>query len=159
MSKYSVTTQSHASPAVPATATAFKTLINLSAATAALRKGWIYDVAVGTDGTPADNAMVFQIDRQTTLGTGGQTATITPLDSTDPAAGLVGTINIATTEPTTTAGTALLVLGINQRATYRWVAAPGGELVVPGTNLAGLGLRVKSPAYTGTATGAIHFWE
>lgn len=157
MSKYVVSTAGGGTP--QAMTTTLKTLLSLTAATGAttLRKAWIYDVLFGTDGTPADNAMTFQIDRQTTVGT-GTSLTPNPLDSGD-AASLVTATGNHTVEPTITANTALLSIGINQRASYRWVAAPGGEMVVPATNVAGLGLRAKSPAYTGTATGTIHFIE
>lgn len=157
MALYAIGTQNGGTP--QAMTTTFKTLAALTAATGAttLRKGWIYDILFGTDGTPADNAMTFQVDRQTTVGT-GTTATPIPLDSGDAAALLVATTN-HTAEPTVTASSAVLTVGINQRASYRWVAAPGGEIVVPAVNVNGVGLRAKSPAYTGTATGQLHFRE
>jgi hypothetical protein len=157
MALYSVGSATAGTP--QAMTTTLKTLAALTAATGAttLRKGWIYDVLFGTDGTPADNAMTFQIDRQSSVGT-GTSATPIALDNGDAAALLVATVN-HTIEPTVTANSALLSVGINQRASYRWVAAPGGEIVVPATNVTGVGLRAKSPAYTGTATGHIHFRE
>lgn len=139
--------------------TTYKTLASLTAATGAttLRRAMIYDLMFGTDGTPADNAMVYKVDRQTTVGT-GTAATPSPLDSQDAAALITATVN-HTIEPTVTAATQLVEIAMNQRASYRWVAAPGGELVVPATNVAGLGARAKSPAYTGTAQCNLHFWE
>jgi hypothetical protein len=54
----------------------------------------------------------------------------------------------------------LMEIPVNSRASYRWVAAPGGELVVPATDVTGLGLRAKSAAYTGTGQQAtVHYWE
>jgi hypothetical protein len=53
----------------------------------------------------------------------------------------------------------LLQVAVNQRASYRWVAAPGGEFVIPATNVAGIGVRAKSPAYASTATSSMSFWE
>lgn len=157
MAKYVVSTATAGTP--QAMTTTLKTLAALTAATGAttLRKAWVYDVLFGTDGTPADNAMTFQIDRQSTVGT-GTSATPIALDSGDAAALITATVN-HTVEPTVTANSTLLSVGINQRASYRWVAAPGGELVVPATNTNGIGLRAKSPAYTGTATGTLHFYE
>lgn len=139
--------------------TTYKTLASLTAATGAttLRKAWIYDVMFGTDGTPADNTVTYKLDRQTSVGT-GTTAVPAPIDSSDAAALIVATTNV-TIEPTVTAATQLVEMAMNQRASYRWVAAPGGELVVPATNVAGIGARAKSPAYTSTAVCAIHFWE
>lgn len=139
--------------------TTYKTLWDLTAATGAttLRKAWIYDVTFGTDGTPADNSVSYVINRQTTAGT-RTSATPAPLDAGDAAALITAGVN-TTIEPTITAATQLLEIATNQRATYRWVAAPGGELVVPATNTTGLGGRAKSPAYTGTALSVVHFWE
>ncbi len=50
-------------------------------------------------------------------------------------------------------------VGVNQRASYRWVAAPGSEIVSPATSSAGVGLRVRSPAYTGGSTGTVMWSE
>lgn len=139
--------------------TTYKTLWDLTAATGAttLRKAWVYDMTFGCDGTPADNAVTWKVDRQTSTGT--RTAAVpAPLDVGDAAALITAGVN-TTIEPTVTAATQLLEIATNQRATYRWVAAPGSELVVPATNVAGLGGRAKSPAYTGTALGSVLFRE
>jgi hypothetical protein len=139
--------------------TTYKTQIDITAATGAttLRKAWLYDVMMGCDQTPADNAIGWCIDRQTSTGT--RTAQIPPpLDAGD-AAALI-TVGVCTTiEGIVTATTKLMEIGINQRAGYRWVAAPGGEFVVPATNVAGLGIRALSPAYTGKVTASANFWE
>jgi len=139
--------------------TTYKTLISLTAATGAttLRKAWIYDVMFGADGTPADNVLTYKVDRQTTVGT-GTAASAAPLETTDAAALITETVN-HTAEPTVTTSTQLIEIPVNQRASYRWVAAPGGELVVPATDVAGLGARAKSPAYTGTVMCTVHFYE
>jgi hypothetical protein len=137
----------------------YKTQWSLTSLTGAttLRKAWIYDVTFGTDGTPADNSVTYKIDRQTSVGTGSAGAPA-PMETTDAAALIVATLN-HTIEPTITAATQLLEIATNQRATYRWVAAPGGELVVPAVTVTGLGGRAKSPAYTGTVVATCHFWE
>lgn len=139
--------------------TTYKTLWDLTAATGAttLRKAWIYDVTFGCDGTPADNAVTHKIDRQTSTGT--RTAAVpAPIDPSDAAALITAGVN-TTIEPAVTGATQLLEIATNERATYRWVAAPGSELVVPATNVAGLGGRSKSPAYTGTAMSSLLFFE
>ena len=142
-----------------AMSTAYKTLASLTALTGAttLRRGWIYDVMVGADGTPADNQITYKIDVQTDVGT-GTAAVGSPLDPSDAAGLLVETVN-NTIEPTVPAAKQMFELSVNQRASYRWVAAPGGELVVPATTVNGLGLRAKSAAYTGTVSGNMHYWE
>ena len=139
--------------------TTYKTLADITAATGAttLRRAWVYDVMFGVDGTPADNVLVWKIDRQTSTGT-RSAVTPPPLDTTDAAALITCGAN-TTIEPIVTAATQLLELPVNQRASYRWVAAPGGELVVPATNVAGLGFRAKSPAYASTALCTVQFWE
>lgn len=135
----------------------YKTLIALTAATATLRRFKIYDLLVGTDGTPADNAMDWDISRQTAAGI-ATASTPLALDPADAASGTVGAVN-ATAEGTITASSSVFFVGVNQRASYRWVAAPGSELVAPATNLAGFALRAKSPGYTSTATGTLYYQE
>ena len=159
MAKYALSTLSSAT-AQSMTTTPGKTLLSITAATGAttLRRAWLYDLTVGTDGTPADNAMVFYVNRQTSAST-GTADTPAPLDFGDAACLTVGTVNY-TIEPIQALATGhLLTIPMNQRASYRWVAAPGGELIMPAVNVAGLGVRVYSPAYTGTSEATIHFWE
>jgi hypothetical protein len=74
-----------------------------------------------------------------------------PLDVADSAMLGVSTAN-AVTENTYIANSSVFYVGVNQRASYRWVAAPGSELVYPATALAGLGGRTRSGGYTSTAT-------
>lgn len=139
--------------------TTYKTQWDITSATGAttLRKAWIYDVTFGADGTPADNQVSYVINRQTSTGT--RTAAVPPpVDSSDAAALITVGVN-TTIEPTITAATQLLEVATNERATYRWVAAPGSELVVPATNVAGLGGRSKSTAYTGTVLLSVLFYE
>ncbi len=157
MSRYAISNGNAGTP--QAMTTTYKTLAALTAATGAttLRRAWLYDILFGTDSTPADNVMSWKADRQTTLGT-GTNAVSAPLDAADAAGLITCTLNY-TIEPTVTAATQLLEVGVNQRASYRWVAAPGGELVVPATNVAGIGFRAKSPAYTGTALATVQWWE
>lgn len=133
-----------------AISTSYKTLVNLSAATAALRRQRIVEFIFSVDGTPADNVATCDVSRSTAIGT-GTTATPNPLDAADGVMGGVATVN-HTVEPTIAVGTARVEgWGFNQRATQRWVAFPGKELIVPAVNLNGLAFRLKSPGYTGTA--------
>jgi hypothetical protein len=128
----------------------YKTLLALTAATATLTNGKVFDALFGTNGTPADNYMEYDISRQTAAGT-STAVTPTLLDSANRAAGTVANANF-TAEGTITAASSLLYIGVNQRASYRWVAAPGSELIIPATNLAGFAFRARSGGYTGTAT-------
>lgn len=132
-------------------------LIVNSSSTTQARRGRVYDLLMGTNGTPADNAVEFDVSRQTAAGTA---TAVTPnaLDPADPACLAASSAN-ATAEGTITANSSVFLIGINQRASYRWVAAPGSELVFPATNLAGFAMRAKSPGYTSTADAAMLFQE
>ena len=129
-----------------------------------LRRARIYDLLVGTNGTPADNAMVWSMQRATAGSTSAYTGYVSSvalaLDQADSSPAMAVWANSsAETAYTFTATTFPWYVGVNQRASYRWVAAPGGEIVVPAVSSAGCVLRVKSPAYTGTATGTVMWSE
>jgi hypothetical protein len=133
-----------------------KTVLSIIS-TAAIRP-YIYDWTFGTIGTPSDSVMTITVTRATsmTAGTSCTSVTPNPLDPGDPAS--TETSGSAwTTEPTI--GVTLFSVGLNVRATYRWVAAPGGELVAPATANAGLALRALSPAYVLDASGTIYSAE
>jgi len=144
-----------------AMAATYKTLVSVHASstgTAGLtRRGKIYDILVGTNGTPADNYMEFDLARVTVPSTSA-IASANPLDPAD-AAFAGGAIANSTTEGTYTSSGEVWYAGINQRASYRWVAAPGSEIVYPATSSNGIGLRARSGAYTGTATGTVYNQE
>jgi hypothetical protein len=134
------------------------------------RRGQWYDWQFGTNGAPADNYMEFDIV-MITLGTtpSGITGTLISSNSstfaTDTADfNFQAAIQVnSTAEVGITTLTEKFYLGINQRASYRLVANPGSNLLYPanssatGTN--GLSLRVRSGAYTGTATGTVWMSE
>jgi hypothetical protein len=151
MAKYAITgTQSTVSGS-------YKSVLSIAATTGSLRRGKVFDLLIGTNGTPADNYLQWDISRMTAVGTA---TSVTPqaLDPADTAA--LGTAaNNYTAEPTITANSSLLNVGVNQRASYRWVAAPGSELVFPATANNGLALRTLSGGYTGSATGDYMYEE
>lgn len=120
-------------------------------------RGRLYDFILTTGGTPADNAIQWLAQRFSASGT-GTSVTPAPLDSDAPAALLSGEEN-HTIEPTYTAATELFDQIINQRAAFRWVAAPGGELVVPATSDNGIGFVAYHASYTGSAEVTAHFEE
>jgi len=119
------------------TAGAAKTVGSV-AATATPRRIKIYECTFGCSGAPADNIFQWEIQRFTAPGT-STAVTPQPLDPADAAALTAGGSN-HTVEPTYTAGQFLLTVDLNQRATFRWVAPPGGELVTPATNNNGAGV-------------------
>lgn len=118
----------------------------------------VYDLVISSVATPADNAGEYFVQRYTAAGT---STAFTPvaIDPADPAS-LASAGTNHSVEPTYTAGAVLLRIATNQRATVRWVAAPGGELVLPATAANGVGLL--SNAIGGAAVAmdyTLHFEE
>ncbi len=138
------------------TNTAATTILGLTGSAAVRPK--IYDLMMGSDATPADNAAEYVLQRTTAAGT-STAVTPTPLDPlTSAAVATAGEAHSA--EPTYTANIILLQWAQNQRATYRWVAAPGGELISAAAAAAGIALQVIGIA--GSAVNmnvTIHFEE
>jgi len=151
MAKYAITGQQ------AAVSGSYKTVLDVFATSGALRRGKVFDVLIGTNGTPADNFLQWDISRMTADGT-GTAVTPNPLDPSDVAALATAKANY-TAEPTITANSSLLNVGVNQRASYRWVAAPGSELLFPAVAGNGLALRTLSGGYTGSATGGVMYEE
>ena len=118
----------------------------------------IYDIIFGTNGTAADNALLWVVERIESAPTNGSAVTPAPLDFDDPAA-LVTTTEGATTGATVTSGTELLEIAANQRATQRWVASPGGALKCPDSATAGIEANVRHASYTGNCQVTFHHEE
>lgn len=117
------------------TNTAGTTQVELRSTTAIRPR--IYDFIISSNATPADNSGEYALRRTTTVGT---STPFTPvaIDPGDPAATGAFAVNHSA-EPTYTASSDLLHFATNQRATFRWVAAPEGEIVLPAAaNGAGL---------------------
>jgi len=159
MAKYSITNGSTSGGGTQQsmTTTYVGAILGLSSSTTTPRRFKIYDVLIGTNGVPADNFVEWDISRITASSTTTVLAA-QPLDPADATALTVATVN-SSTFGTITTGSNVFYVGVNQRASYRWVAAPGGELVAPATSSAGFQLRARSGGYTGTATGTFHFEE
>jgi hypothetical protein len=114
------------------------TILEVIAATTT--RGRIYDIIIGSDATPADVATEFNIIRGTVSGTGTSTPTARALDPGDPAALITAKVGTFSGQ-TKTANTSLLNIALNQRATFRWVAVPDGEIVIPATSDNWVGLE------------------
>ncbi len=116
MALYGTSNIAATTPTLTAVATTSKTMLQIAAATATLRRA------------------------------------LNAIDQADATAGSVALGNF-TAEPTGAETGIIDSLGANQRASYRWVVAPGGpgEIVIPPTNLAGIGVRTKSSTYVGNA--------
>lgn len=124
--------------------------------TTTFRRGKWYDILIGTNAAPADNFLEFDVSRCTTSSTATFVAA-PPLDSADSAQNGLTFIN-SSTFPTISVPN-IWYIGMNQRASYRWVCAPGSEIVWPATSSNGLVMRARSGAYTGTCTGTVMFQE
>ena len=128
------------------------------AAQSTAHRNWIYEINFANLGTPADQVSIYTVARITAATTTAAGTTVTPslVDLADRAAQSKVLENL-TTEPTYTANQELLEIPLNHRATFRWVAAPGGELVTPATNNAGVGMKsIHASATTDFRMGA--FW-
>ncbi len=120
-------------------------------------RGRLYDFTISQSSTPEDSSVNWTVSRYTVAPT-GTSVTPTPLDDGAPAAQLAAVEDAGTTG-THTANTELFDQDINERAAYRWVAAPGGELVIPANAANGIAIRVTSGAYTGIADTTAHHEE
>ena len=134
-----------------------KTVLGLTSAATIRPK--IYDVVVGCGATPADGASSFQLQRYTVAGTAGAAANIVALDPADPSSLATAGTGVYTAEPTYTASTEMAAFSVNQRNTFRWVAAPGGEIVLPATAANGVGLRSDATSGITATHEATFFFE
>lgn len=148
MAAYSVLLQRTASTTLP--------VGNIIADATRPRRGRVYELVFGSEATPADNPFLWQIQRCTTAGTG---TSITPVavNPADAATEADAAYN-HTIAPTLTANAFVLSVALNQRATFRWVANPGEELIYPAT--ASNGLAVITPTSSALAvTCQLYFRE
>ncbi len=106
-----------------------RSIVNARSDASAASRGRVYDYMVGSITTPADNAYDHELYRTSTAGT-ASAVTPSPLDPAD-AASVNDASDTYTVDPTI--GVVLMRIPLNQRASYRWVAAPGSELVWPAT--------------------------
>jgi hypothetical protein len=124
----------------------------------ALIRSMVNEIIGGISTTPADQTYQLCATRCTTAGTAASNPTALPLDPSDvPAISIVGITHSA--EPTYTAASDLLDIYLNQRATFRWVAQDGRELVGPATANNGIGARMKLASASSTLHVTVLFRE
>lgn len=153
MSKYSATIN------LAAVTTSFKTAGHVRAPGTTMRRIKIYEFEFGATAAPNATDTNLQVDISRSTANGTDTAfTPNPLDPAEAACSATFGQN-ASAEPTVTANSSLWNFGLNQRASYRWIAKDGCELVIPATANAGAPLRVLSPAYTANFGGVLFFDE
>ena len=120
------------------TSTPGDTCLSLVGITASLRRSYTYELIMGNEGTPSDSTFNWKVGRITAEGTATEVIP-TRLDLADAESDMnVGENH--SSEPTYTATEEILEFPLNTRATFRWVAAPGSEIVTPATNEAGYGI-------------------
>jgi hypothetical protein len=134
-----------------------KTALNVFQTSNTVR-GRLYDVIFGSSGTPADSAFTWRLSKSTAVGTEGTGVVPIALDSGDPAA-LYDGAQAHSAEPTYTAATELLEIPLNQRATFRWVAAPDGEFIGPATASNGWGLAAFHASSVVASEATFHWQE
>ncbi len=125
------------------------------------RRTKLYDAIISSNASPADATCRYEFQAITAENgaPGGTALTARPLDPAD-AAATNKPREAVTGEPTYTAGAYYLRPAVNQRATFRWVAAPGGEIVTPAVADDGVGVQADTPAPSAySATVTLHFEE
>jgi hypothetical protein len=109
------------------------------------RRGKLYDILIGQPSTPGDTSVQWDVMRGTAISTNIFVGALTSasslfaLDGADSPANSAIYVNSSAEIGTYVAD--IWNVAINQRASYRWVAAPGSELVWPATSSNGLALR------------------
>jgi hypothetical protein len=134
-----------------------KTALNVFQTSNTIRPRF-FDTIFGSDGTPADNALRFRLSRSTAVGTEGTGVVPAALDSADPASLMDGAEGHSA-EPTYTAATEMLDVPLNQRATFRHIVAPDGEIICPATASNGLGCAAIHASYVGNCEVVMHWQE
>jgi hypothetical protein len=137
------------------TNTASTTQLGLTSTAAIQPK--LYDLLISSPATPASRVGQYQLKRYTAAGTSTAT-TPQALGVNQPAATGIGGANHSV-EPTYTAGAILLQVSVNQQATWRWVAAPDGEIVLPSTAANGVGFFTASTDSAFAIDVTFHFKE
>lgn len=135
----------------------FKTCLTVGSNATTAQRNWIGEYRAGNEGTPADLTSVWTVQRVTALGT-STLVTATKRDLADRVAQAACGEN-HTVEPTYTAAEELEEDPINHRGTYRWVAAPGDEIVTPATVGAGVGIKALHASAVTVFRGSFHWVE
>ncbi len=110
--------------------------------------------------TPTDNLLTATAQRFVTADGAGTARTPNPLDPAD-AAAITTCLQNHTTEPTTytTDEEVWGPIGQHMRATYRWVAAPGKEIISSVTASTGVGFFADHASVTPEHVLSVYFSE
>jgi hypothetical protein len=148
--RYSIDGARNVSAAAP-------THLTLKTNATTIRPAW-YDIMFGSTASPSDVAYQWLVQRHTAEGTPNAAVTPQALDPNDPGATALGGEGHSA-EPTYTANAILLNIPANKRSTQRWVASPGGNLIMPATAASGLGLQCIHSSDTGQVQATVHYEE
>lgn len=133
-----------------ATNTASATVPMYTLVGGATRRFSLYYLNIGCDAAPADSAFEFAVRRITARGTQSASFVLNPHDPADPVATTLMDTAWAV-NPTITANSELLPVGMHQRTTFQWQQDPDFGLIVAAT--AGAGLALMSV----TASSPVNF--
>lgn len=139
------------------TGTANKTAVSVIGATTVRPRVYEFTMGITTAPNSTDQQGAFAIGRWTTSAGTTTSATPNPVDPSDVAS--TSTAGITYTAEPTYAATYLFSNAMNQRATFRWVAVPGYELVNPATATTGIGLKNVAITASSVFTGTLYFFE
>lgn len=130
------------------------------ATTAQLCPAFINELAFGPSGPPnaTDCSIYYALLNTTTAAPTGGTSGTQKSNPLLRASGTSGMVN-PTGGATVVLTTPQYNIGLNQRASYRWTAIPGQEIITPATNLVGMALCAKSATYASTITSTLQFFE
>lgn len=124
------------------TASATLSVGTLTAAASNPRRYKLYDWGFGAaEGTVGDGVFEWEIQRCTAVGTATAVTIPSALDPGDTQAATTVCNQNHTVDATVTANQVVFGMGLNQRASFRWVPAPGKELIIPATASNGFAFR------------------
>ena len=121
----------------------------------------VFEINSGfTLATPSDHLLSVRLHRFVTADGAGTARVPNPLDPANGPSVATGLVN-HTTEPTTysTDEEVWGPIGQHMRATYRWVASPGKEIIVANVAAEGVGLVATHASVTPLHKGSLDFSE
>lgn len=126
---------------------------SIQADTITPRRLKVAEAVFGSEASAADNPFLWRLTRITATGSlAGTTITPERLDEAD-ADALADAHEALTTNPTL--GNAVLEVPLNQRATFRWVARPGQEIVTPALGEDGLACQTPTSSAVAITSSAV----
>lgn len=128
-----------------------------------MKRFFVWELEFSCNGTlnaTTDDQVTADLSALSNAGAGSGSATsIIPTNNSADTAVTVGTINYATTEPTTYSNS-FFRKAVNQRSGYTWQCQQGGEIYFPATASIGCGMRYLSGGnYTSTVLNRLNISE